>query len=232
MWCNCSISGLANAWESKTCPTVMLARTAMVPRRGGAVRWWLFQLVAGLGLGASLAVATHAADARADTLELQVKAAFLYNFAKFVEWPSDARSVSASGSLAFCIFGDEPLFFTLTQSLAGKTINGRALVARQAGGPPGVQRCDIAFIGGAEKKRMDEVLDAFAGAGVLSISDLNQFARRGGMIEITKNADKFAFAVNIDAVNRNGGRISSKLLQLGEVVHQSDEVRRKRGAAG
>ncbi len=91
-----------------------------------------------------------------------------------------------------------------------------------------MQRCDIAFIGGAEKKRMDEVLDAFAGAGVLSISDLNQFARRGGMIEITKNADKFAFAVNIDAVNRNGVRISSKLLQLGEVVHQSDEVRRKR----
>ena len=74
---------------------------------------------------------------------------------------------------------------------------------------------------------MDEVLDACAGAGVLSISDLNQFARHGGMIEITRKDDKFAFAINIDAVNRNGLRISSKLLQLAEVVHQADELRKK-----
>ena len=59
------------------------------------------------------------------------------------------------------------------------TINGRALVARRAGGPRGAQRCDIAFVGAAEMKRMDEVLDAFAAEGVLSISDLDAFARRG-----------------------------------------------------
>jgi hypothetical protein len=90
-----------------------------------------------------------------------------------------------------------------------------------------LQRCDIAFIGIAEKKRMDEVLEAFAGTGVLSISDLDQFARHGGMIELTRKADKIRFAVNIDAVTRNGLRISSKLLQLAEVLHQSDERRRK-----
>jgi hypothetical protein len=203
----------------------------MLPQRAagtvGVVIWRLFQLAARLALGVSLMSTAHAADSRAESLELQVKAAFLFNFAKFVEWPTDSRSAGASGSLAFCVFGDEALFSALTQSLVGKTINGRALIARQVGGPRGVQRCDIAFIGSAEKKRMDEVLDGFAGAGVLSISDLNQFARHGGMIEITRNADKFAFAVNIDAVNRNGLRISSKLLQLAEVVHQSDEVRRK-----
>ena len=187
----------------------------------------LFPLVTGLAVGASLASTARAADARAESLELQVKAAFLYNFAKFVEWPSDAHAAGGNGSLAFCVFGDDPLFFILTQSLAGKTINGRALIAREAGGPSGVQRCDIPFIGAAERRRMDEVLDACAGAGVLSISDLNQFARHGGMIEITRKDDKFAFAINIDAVNRNGLRISSKLLQLAEVVHQADELRKK-----
>ena len=115
----------------------------------------------------------------------------------------------------------------MTQSLVGKTINGRALVARQSEGPEGTARCDIAFIGAGEKKRMDELLDGFAGASVLSISDLDQFARRGGMIELARKADKFRFAVNIDAVTRNGLRISSKLLQLAEVLHQSDERRRK-----
>jgi hypothetical protein len=109
----------------------------------------------------------------------------------------------------------------------GKAINGRALVARRAGGPRGAQRCDIAFVGAAEMKRMDEVLDAFAGEGVLSISDLYAFARRGGMIQLTKKANRFRFAVNLDAVHLNGLRISSKLLQLAEVIHQSDERRRK-----
>jgi hypothetical protein len=196
-------------------------------KRAGTVPRRVFPLVISLALAASLAVAADAADSRAGLLELQVKAAFLYNFAKFVEWPADVRSDGSSGSLAFCVFGDEPLFSALTQSLAGKTINGRALVALQADGPQRAQRCDIAFIGVTEKKRMDEVLDAFAGAGVLSISDLDQFARHGGMIELTRKADKIRFAVNIDAVTRNGLRISSKLLQLAEVLHQSDERRRK-----
>ena len=66
-----------------------------------------------------------------------------------------------------------------------------------------------------------------AGEGVLSISELDAFARRGGMIQLTKKANRFRFAVNIDAVARNGLRISSKLLQLAEVIHQSDERRRK-----
>ena len=194
--------------------------------RAGAIPWRIVQLVTSLALAASLAVAADP-DPRAGSLELQVKAAFLYNFAKFVEWPADVRSDGSSGSLTFCVFGDEPLFSALTQSLAGKTINGRALVALQADGPQRAQRCDIAFIGVAEKKRMDEVLDAFAGTGVLSISDLDQFARHGGMIELTRKADKIRFAVNIDAVNRNGVRISSKLLQLAEVVHQSPGLRGK-----
>ena len=193
-------------------------------RRAGAVAWCSIPLLTSLALGASLTPPGYAAD----SLELQVKAAFLYNFAKFVEWPTDTRSAGASGSLAFCIFGDEPLFSALTQSLAGKTINGRVLIARQVGGAPGPEPCNIAFVGTAEKKRVEEVLGAFAGAGVLSISDLSQFARRGGMIEITRKADKFAFAVNVDAVNRNGVRISSRLLQLAEVVHQSGEPEGRR----
>ena len=194
--------------------------------RAGAIPWRIVQLVTSLALATFLAVAADP-DPRAGSLELQVKAAFLYNFAKFVEWPSDTRSAGSSGSLAFCVFGDEPLFTALTQSLVGKTINGRALVVVQADGPQRAQRCDLAFIGVAEKKRMDEVLDAFAGTGVLSISDLDQFARHGGMIELTRKADKIRFAVNIDAVNRNGVRISSKLLQLAEVVHQSPGLRGK-----
>ena len=88
----------------------------------------------------------------------------------------------AGGSLVFCVFGDEALFSALTQSVVGKIINGRTLVARQAEVPQGGGSGTLPFIGAAEKSRMDAVVDAIAG-GVLSMLNLDQFTRRGGMIE-------------------------------------------------
>ena len=90
--------------------------------------------------------------------------------------------MSAGGSLVFCVFDDEALFPALTQSLVGRIISGRTLVARASRSTPGGRRCEIAFIGAAEKSRMDAVLDAIA-EGVLSMRNLGRFTRRGGMIE-------------------------------------------------
>src|SRR5690242_8114867 len=139
MWCSRSNSVRAHAWQRGECSKVrrfqanrvavtqslagasrarltraeQMANSIHRGRRAGVVAWCSIPLLTSLALGASLTSPGYAAD----SLELQVKAAFLYNFAKFVEWPTDSRTAGANGSLAFCIFGDEPLFSALTQSL-------------------------------------------------------------------------------------------------------------------
>jgi len=158
--------------------------------------------------------------------EQRLKAAFLYNFARFVEWPGDA-SVSGSAPLTYCVLGSGPLHSALEESLAGKAINGRPIVVRQMARPEDALACQVAFIGLDEKKRLAEVLAALNGAAVLTVADFEQFASCGGMIQLIKEANKFRFAVNVDAVHRHGLRVSSRLLQLAEVVHDSGAVKSK-----
>ena len=159
------------------------------------------------------------AGAQTQVLEFRVEAAFVYNFAKFVEWPQEA---AGAVPITFCVLGDESLYGALAESLAGKTINGRTLVARQIGRPQEGLRCQIAFIGSAEKKQLGGVLEVLAGSPVLTVADFESFARRGGMIELIKEGNKIRFAINVDAAKRHGFRISSKLLQLAEVIRDPD----------
>ena len=158
-----------------------------------------------------------------DSLELQVKAALVYNFAKFVEWP---ESAGKRRTLTFCFFGAEALFAEFGRNIDGKSINAHTLAALQVTIPIEAQRCQIAFIGATEKRQVDAHLDAMASGLILTISEFDQFARRGGMIELIKEANKLRFIINVDALTLNGLRISSKLLQLARVVHQSGESRK------
>jgi hypothetical protein len=124
-----------------------------------------------------------------------------------------------TASITFCAFSGEPLYEVLKQSLAGRTVNGRPVWTRQIGGLPDAQHCQIVFVSGLDKRRLGEVLAALAGLRVLTVSDADHFAQRGGMIQLIKEANKYRFIINMDAAQRNGLRISSKLLQLAEVVH-------------
>jgi uncharacterized protein DUF4154 len=169
--------------------------------------------------------AARAAEDRAESLELQVKAAFLYSFAKFVDWPINPAGTTTT--ITFCVLADQPLFESLEQSVRGKNINGRSLAARQMGGPEDMHRCQLLFLGASSKKRAGEILDKLGDASVLTVGDSEQFTQRGGMIQLTKDASRFRFAVNVDAVGRAGLKISSKLLQLAEVVHDSEAKRKK-----
>jgi hypothetical protein len=125
------------------------------------------------------------------------------------------------------VLGFAPLEDALEQSLAGKTINGHPVLARRIGRPEDALQCQIAFIGWEERKRLPTVLEALNAAPVLTVSDLEQFASHGGMIQLIREGTKFRFAVNVDAVTRHGLRVSSKLLQLAEVVRESGTARSK-----
>jgi hypothetical protein len=160
------------------------------------------------------------AGAQAQSLEMRVEAAFLYSFARFVEWPDDSGA-AANTPITFCVLGSAPLHDAMEQSLAGKTISGHPVLSRRIGHPEETLHCQIAFIGWDERNRLPAVLEALNRAPVLTVADFDKFAIHGGMIQLIKAGNKFRFAVNVDAVTRHGLRVSSKLLQLAEVVHES-----------
>ena len=161
---------------------------------------------------ALLAAACSAAEPPAGILELQVKAAFLYNFAKFVEWP--APGTKEETSFVFCVVGADPLYPVLGQSLRGKMLNGRTLIARRLDKPSDARHCNVVFVGSAESKHLADVLEGAREFSVLTVGDSSQFADHGGMIQLIKDPNRFRFTINVDAVNRSGLRISSRLLQL------------------
>jgi hypothetical protein len=160
-----------------------------------------------------------AGESQEELLELQVKAAFLYNFAKFVDW----RLGPNGAPITFCTFAGDPLSEVLRHSLSGKTINNRPLLTREIPAPKDAQNCQVVFINGDNTKQLLTTINSMPGAGTLTIGDSDQFAVWGGMIQLIKGSNKFRFAINVDAVNRNGLRISSKLLRLAEVIRESGE---------
>lgn len=169
-----------------------------------------FLLVAGVVRAAALP----------EDLELRLKAAFVYNFAKFVEWPEDPSQ--ARSPVTFCVPAGEPFADTLERSLEGKNLNGRVVVIRRIAKPQQAHACHVLALTALENKQVEEYLSAMSGWSVLTIGDGNRFTARGGMIQLIKDVNKLRFAVNLNAVNRVGLKISSRLLQLSEVVHEPE----------
>ena len=153
--------------------------------------------------------------------EYQVKAAFLYNFAKFVEWPPDA-SRDLSDPLTICIVGRDPFGTVLDEAVQGKTISGHKLVIRRSKAGQSWKGCQIAFISSSEGKDLPSVLEGSKRSGVLTVGDTEGFAQRGGMINFVVEQERVHFEVNVEAAERAGLKISSKLLSLAKIVREQD----------
>jgi hypothetical protein len=177
--------------------------------------------VAGITLVAALTVA--AASVGADWVpeavpDVAVKAAFLYNFAKFTEWPS----LPSGAPIAACIVGDDAVAAALTDIVRGQQINGHSIdVSRSQGG--GTWRiCQVLFIAGGETHRATDGLSGIKTLPVLSVSDGKGFAQSDGIIELYVDDGRMRFAINVKAAERSGLRLSSRLLGLSKVVRSSD----------
>ncbi len=154
--------------------------------------------------------------------EYQVKAAFLYNFAKFVEWPADALSDSAA-PIVVGVIGEEQFSEVLAQTVAGKTVNGRELVIRRGKVGQDLRNCQLLFISSSERKYLPQILGSLRGSSVLTVGETEPFARLGGVINFFVVEKNVRFEVNVDAATRARLRISSKLLALARIV--ADERR-------
>ncbi|NOZ67719.1 MAG: YfiR family protein [Deferribacteres bacterium] len=150
--------------------------------------------------------------------EYLIKAGFLYNFAKFVEWPDDAFA-DKSIPLNLCILGRDP-FGPALRSVEGETFMGRKLVVRRFSRLREIDNCHILFISSSEKKRLPAILARMKGKQILSVADMEGFARRGGIINLIKVKDRIRFEINVDAARRAGLKISSKLLNLATIIRE------------
>jgi len=149
--------------------------------------------------------------------EYHVKAAFLYNFAKFVEWPPETMP-SGNAPLVLGVVGEDPFGQVLEETIKGKTVNDRELVIRRFTRIQDVSSCHILFISSSERKRLPEIIAALRWSSVLTVSDMERFAQRGGIISLTMENNKVRFEVNLDSAERAGLKISSKLLALAKIV--------------
>jgi hypothetical protein len=145
--------------------------------------------------------------------EYQLKAAFLYNFAKFVEWPPVAFGETTS-PMIIGILGENPIRGDLDRAIRDKTINKRPLVIKEPHSAAEWTNCHILFISTSEKKRLPEILESLHGASVLTVSEMDGFTQTGGMINFISEGNKIRFQINEAAAKNAGLKISSKLLSL------------------
>lgn len=148
--------------------------------------------------------------------EYQLKAAFLYNFAKFVDWPAPATD--AMEPLVVVVFGRDPFGPVLENALWGKTIHNRPLVVRRASRVEEVMPCHVLFVGAQERRRLPQALAAVEGAPVVTVSEIEDFLEQGGTVQFVRDGNKLRFEINLGAARRSGLSISSKLLNLARAV--------------
>jgi hypothetical protein len=165
-----------------------------------------------------LAVARVAVAQAPSADEYRVKAAFLYNFAKFVEWP-DGAFKNPREPLVICILGRSSSFRPLLEeAVQGKQIGGRGLVIRETTDPRETADCHLLFIAASEKRHLPAVLEALKARSVLTVGETSNFADAGGVINFRLDNGKVGLEINVCAAQRARLQISSKLLSLARIV--------------
>ena len=149
--------------------------------------------------------------------EYQVKAAYLYNFARFVEWPEELFS-DENDPLVIGLLGDDPFGEILETTIRGKTINGRRLKVRRLDHKADAVACHLLFVGRSEENHVEEILAELKNVGILTVSDIESFAYVGGIIGFMLIDDHVRFEINSRAANDVGLTISARLLSVARVV--------------
>ena len=161
----------------------------------------------------SVAVAPLKAQAPALVQEYPLKAAFLFNFVKFVEWPASAFTGERT-PMTICVFGNDPFGGALDEVVQGERVGERGLAVQHPDGLDDLEACHVLFVSSSEKGRLGEVLAEVQGAPVLTVGDTDGFLRAGGVINFVLEGSKVRFLINQEAAERSGLRISSKLMRL------------------
>lgn len=178
-------------------------------------------VILGICLGLAL-------QAPAQTVEAsQVKAAYLYNFAKFVEWPAGIFR-NPDDPAVICVIGDEHTSDVLELAVSGKKINGRPVEARRPHASTEFKSCHVLFIGFPDRERIAQTLNELRGSSVLTVGQSGQFIALGGMINLALNNTTIELEIDPEASNAVGLKISSRLLVVARTVKSAHPARGER----
>ena len=171
----------------------------------------------------AMALGSHAeALDSSDSSEYLIKAGFIYNFAKLVEWPT-ASFAQPDSPIVIGILGEDPFGATLDRIVADKKINGRGFAVKRVKWSrdfKDLRDCNILFVSSSEKEHIESVIDAMKGLPILTIGDAPGFAKRGGVMNFVLEDNKVRFEVNVEAAKHADLTISSRLLTLAKIVQQ------------
>ena len=151
-----------------------------------------------------------------------MKAAFLYNFVKFTEWP--AETVPSDGAFRLCVLGDEAVGTALEQTVKDRQVDGHSLTVVRVNADGALSSCQVLYVTGLDRRRSTQLIERVKGAPVFTVGDLETFAALGGVGQLFVENGKMRFALNPASAQRAGLRISSKLLALAKVVKDETAV--------
>ncbi len=152
--------------------------------------------------------------------EYQVKAAYLSNLGRFVEsWGPHSRP-SADEPFAICVLGQDPFGPSLDAAIRDENIEGAPLVAKRITNTQDAQGCRVLFISSSEENRLSAVLAALGDSPVLTVADLPDFSRRGGMIQFVLDGNRVRFDISVSVATKSGLTLSSELLKVARVVRR------------
>ncbi|HXI82642.1 MAG TPA: YfiR family protein [Verrucomicrobiae bacterium] len=167
---------------------------------------------------AATALRLDAAEATGKIVrEYDLKAAFLFNFTHFVEWPPEAFTDN-DAPIVIGILGDDPFGPVLDRIIEGETIRNRKLVIKRSRRIQDLKACHVLFISKSEKGRIGQILTSLDGTSVFTIGEVEGFARRGGITNLFLQGNKVRFEINVEAAKRKGLKVNAQLLALGTVV--------------
>lgn len=156
--------------------------------------------------------------------EYQVKAAFLYQFLKYVDWPAKAFGKSTD-PVIIGVLGVDDFGTALPQVVVGKTINDRPIVIRSSANLSDLKNSHLLFVSRSERQRIGQVLNELRSSYALTVGDTDGFAEAGGMINLKLEDDKIRFEINVQAATQAGLRISSRLLSVARIVPDAKSSR-------
>lgn len=192
----------------------LLSRTSRrTPRRLAlAARWGTW-----LALGLLAFSSPRPAAAAPPAPEYQLKAVFLFNFAQFVEWP-DAAFAQPDSPLVIGVLGTDPFDGYLDDLVKGEKVGVRPIAIRRYSRIEQVSGCHILFVCASEARNVTQIVAALKGRSILSVSDIDRFAMRGGVVRFAREEGKIRLRINLEAAKAAGLTISSKILRPEMIV--------------
>lgn len=168
-----------------------------------------------------LVPAHPAAAQNAKPTDYQVKAAYLSRLGRFVESWGGRNKPSPEQTFSICTLGQDPFGSALNAAIGGENLEGAPIVAKRLERAQDATGCQVLFISSSEESQLASILSALAGAPVLTVSDMSDFVKRGGIVQFVLDANRVRFDINVAAAGRAGLTLSSELLKIARLVRRT-----------